>query len=86
MTFPIKKRINTELSIDKTTACYVGDDRIKDGTNWPVVQVDWGSCIPRTEALVLISKGVEMRDQVQACLEMNFTGMGKKLYIFIKIV
>jgi len=61
MTFLIKKRIITELFIDKTAALYKVNIQIREGTNqsdWPVVLVDWGS------SAIFISKGDGMRDQV----------------------
>jgi len=44
MTFPIKKRINTELFIDRMAALYKGETLIRVGTNAGdqlVVLVDW---------------------------------------------
>jgi len=45
VTFPINKRINTELFIDRTAALFIEETRIRDGANQgdePVTLVDWG--------------------------------------------
>jgi len=40
MTFPIKKRVTTELLIDGTAAAlYIGDTQISESSNWGGQQV-----------------------------------------------
>jgi len=46
MTFPIKKRINTEMFIDRTAALYIRETRIRAMTNRVIEKlalIDWRS-------------------------------------------
>jgi len=76
MTFPIKKRIDTELYIDRTIGLYIVKPRIRvmtDEGNQPVARA--GLRVTFT----LRWKDAEMRDRVAACLEMSFMGMWRNL-------
>jgi len=61
MTFPIKKRVNTELFIGKTAALYIANGRIKDENVVRVVNhFYWlisGSSIPYAKSTKRCGKG-----------------------------
>jgi len=81
MTFPIRKRINTELFIDGTAALFMLETRIRDDQQrGSTCKTDcWGG------TYTLRWKGVGMRVQAAACLEINLARMRKKLNIFIEV-
>jgi len=65
VTFPIKKRISTELFNGRFAALNIREVRIRVGTkesDQPVVLDDWRIDLRRNA--ILISNGVGMRDQV----------------------
>jgi len=67
MTFPIKKRINTEPFVNRKPALYVGEARIRVGTNegdQPVAIADRRIEYTLHRNAISISNGVGMRDQV----------------------
>jgi len=87
MTFPIKKRINTEPFVNRKPALYVGEAQIRVGTNegdQPVAQVDWRIEYTWHRNAISISKGVEMRDQVWASIEMSLVEMWKNQSLTFK--
>jgi len=72
MTFPIKKRINTELFIDRTAALYIVNGRIRNiervFKHWY-----WPRLIRRLS--IPYAKDVGMRNQTAAFFGMTFMGM-----------
>jgi len=65
MTFPMKKRINTELLVDRMAALSIVNGRIK---NVARVVKHWMGYTPS-------AKDAGMRCKAQACFHMTFTGM-----------
>jgi len=72
MTFPIKKRINTELFIDRTAALNIKENWIREETSegdQPVALVDW-----RNE-YALRRNAMGRKDWVSTYLKMSLTGL-----------
>jgi len=79
MTFPIEKRINTELPIDEHQPFI--EERFRPQL-CPIrvvisklAHTDWKGLYNLRRSATLILKGVRMSDQVVTHLEMSFTGM-----------
>jgi len=69
MTFPIKKRINTELFNERTAALYIRKTLIREVTNKVLALADWKK--ERTSC-----RNVRLKDSTcQPYLEMSLTGM-----------
>jgi len=62
MTFPLKKRVNTELLTDRTEALYIGETQIRVGTYECDSQVStsWGKSVPQLGCYI---KVWEKKDQ-----------------------
>jgi len=61
VTFPTKKRINTQLFIDRTATLYIGDTQIRVITNegaQPVALNDWRRKYTLHVKVILVLKGV----------------------------
>jgi len=65
---PIKKRIYTELFVDRMAALYIRETCIRGRTNegnQPVALTDWRVKYTLQRTAILISKDVGMRDDVK---------------------
>jgi len=79
MTIPIKKRINTELFIDRTAALYIA--------KWSDQECGEGGQ-PLVLGIPYAKSGQKMREwatNAAACFEMCLTGKKKRLHIIVKI-
>jgi len=76
MTFPIKKGINTELVMERTSALYIVDGQIKDAYVVRVVD-NWYWLISRSR--ILYAKSTKrygnMRHQAAARFDVSLMGM-----------
>jgi len=75
-TFPNKKRINTELFIDRTATVDTNETLIRVATTRRTINqrvlAERRSKYPSHIHDIVISKGVAMKDQVSTYLEMSF--------------